>query len=111
MFDIEYLPSHWDYPNGPRCMMKRVYYKDDVDKLLERALVFDSWDDVWEFQEALFYKIKRNCDYAQSHKYFNDKERYKKSIKTIKRLCFFYKRLKQIRTKILEVANNTHGGI
>lgn len=99
------LPSHWDYPNGPRYMMKRVYYKDDVDKLLERALVFDSWDDVWEFQGALFYKIKRNCDYAQSNKYFNDKERYEKSIKTIKRLCFFYKCLKQIRTKIIEVEN------
>lgn len=83
------LPSHWENSNGTRAFMNRVYYKEDVDKLLDRALVLDSWDDVWEFQEALFYKIKRNCDYAQTHKYFNDKERYKKSIKTIKRLCFF----------------------
>lgn len=99
------LPSHWDNPNGPRVLMKRVYYKKDVDELLERALVLDSWDDAWEFQGALFYKIKRHCDYAQSHKYFNDNERYEKSIKIIKRLCFFYKRLKQIRTNIVKVKN------
>lgn len=99
------LPSHWENPNGPRALMARVYYKKDVDELLERALVLDSWDDAFEFQGAIFYKIKRNCVYAQSHKYFNDEERYKKSIKTIKRLCFFYKCLGQIRTKLVEVKN------
>lgn len=95
------LPSHWDNPNGPRCMMKRVYYKDDVDKLLERSFVLDSWNDAWEIQDAIISKIKRVCCWAKTHKYFNNKERYENNIKTIKRLCFFYKCLKQIRLNII----------
>ena len=93
------LPSHWD-SRGPRCMMKRVYYKADVDKLLERSLVLDSWDEAFEIQEAILYRIKLHCDFAQSHKYFNDKERYENSVKIIKRLVFFWRCLKQIRTNL-----------
>ena len=94
------LPSHWENPNGTRALMNRVYYKKDVDKLLERALVIDSWDDVWEIQDAILIIIKRVCHWAQSHKYFNDKVCYEKNIKTIKRLCFYWRRLKQIRINV-----------
>ena len=64
------LPSHWD-SRGPRCMMKRVYYKADVDKLLERSLVLDSWDDAWEVQQAIFDRIKVHCRWAQTDKFLD----------------------------------------
>lgn len=93
------LPSHWD-SRGPRCMMKRVYYKADVDKLLERSLVLDSWDDAWEVQQAIFDRIKVHCRWAQTDKFLDNVGSYKKQVKEIKRLCFYWRRLEKIRTNI-----------
>lgn len=75
------------------------------DKLLQRALVIDSWNDAWEIQAAIFTRIKRVCGWAQSNKCFDDKERFEECIEKIKRLCFFYKRLEQIRINVVEVKN------
>lgn len=95
------LDSHLENPNGPRALMEKVYYKKDVDKLLERALILDSWDDAFEIQQAIFKQIKIVCGWIQSHKYFDDKESYKKGVEKIKRLVFFWKCLKQIRLNIM----------
>lgn len=94
------LNSHWENPKGPRALKKKVYYKKDVDKIIERSLVFDSWDDAWEVQEAIFDRIKVHCRWAQNDKFFDNVGNYKKQVKEIKRLCFYWRRFKQIRINI-----------
>lgn len=94
------LNSHWENPNGPRALMKEVYYKKDVDEIFNRSLVFDSWSDAWEVQRAILDRIKVYCQWAKSDKFFDDIGRYKNKVKEIKRLCFFWKCLEQIRLQI-----------
>lgn len=101
------LPSHWENSNGPRAIMNRVYYKKDVDELLERSLVFGSWGDVWEVQQAIFDRIKIYCQWAKSDKHFDDVGRYKKNVKVIKRLYSFWRCLNQIRIKFIDIEFRT----
>lgn len=108
------LNSHWENPNGPRALMKKVYYKKDVDKLLERSLVFDSWDGAWEVQQAISDRIKVHCRWAQTDKFFNNVDSYKEQVEEVKRLFSYWRCLNKIRENICYVetiARNTHGGI
>ena len=101
--DKNKLNSHWENPNGPRALMKKVYYKKDVDKLLERSLFFDSWDGAWEVQRAIFDRIKVHCRWAKTDKYLNNVESFKEQVEEVKRLFSYWKCLGQIRENICYV--------